>query len=181
MTEVKWRVSCSVVSNSLQPHGPQTTRLLRPWNSPGKNTGVGCHFLLQILGINSWKKYEKWHYSHVKNMKYLCIYFRIGVSNLMATHSSTLAWRIPWREEPGRLQSMGSQRVGHNWATSLSFTFQRAPYRKVFKKRHLKHTASTKWSSSTSTVISHVDSRYAWYEKGTLPLWSSPSKLQTQV
>ena len=35
----------------------------------------------------------------------------------MATHSSTLAWRIPWREEPGRLQPMGSQRVGHNCAT----------------------------------------------------------------
>ena len=32
----------------------------------------------------------------------------------MATHSSTLAWKIPWMEEPGRLQSMGSQRVGHN-------------------------------------------------------------------
>ena len=32
----------------------------------------------------------------------------------MATHSSTLAWRIPWTEEPGRLQSMGSHRVGHN-------------------------------------------------------------------
>ena len=32
----------------------------------------------------------------------------------MATHSSTLAWRIPWTEEPGRLQSMGSQRVGHD-------------------------------------------------------------------
>ena len=31
----------------------------------------------------------------------------------MATHSSTLAWKIPWTEEPGRLQSMGSQRVGH--------------------------------------------------------------------
>ena len=41
----------------------------------------------------------------------------------MATHSSTLAWRIPWREEPGRLQSMGSQRVRHDWATSLSFHF----------------------------------------------------------
>ena len=38
----------------------------------------------------------------------------------MAAHSSTLAWRIPWREEPGKLQSMGSQRVGHNWAVSLS-------------------------------------------------------------
>ena len=37
----------------------------------------------------------------------------------MATHSSTLAWKIPWTEKPGRLQSMGSQRVGHNWATSL--------------------------------------------------------------
>ena len=35
----------------------------------------------------------------------------------MATHSSILAWRIPWTEEPGRLQSMGSQRVGHDWAT----------------------------------------------------------------
>ena len=40
----------------------------------------------------------------------------------MATHSSTLAWRIPWREQPGRLQSMGSLRVGHDWATSLHFT-----------------------------------------------------------
>ena len=42
----------------------------------------------------------------------------------MATHSSTLAWKIPWTEEPGGLQSMGSRRVGHNWVTSLSlFTF----------------------------------------------------------
>ena len=35
----------------------------------------------------------------------------------MATHSSILAWRISWTEKPGRLQSMGSQRLGHNWAT----------------------------------------------------------------
>ena len=40
----------------------------------------------------------------------------------MATHSTTLARRIPWREEPGRLQSMGSQRVGHDRATSLSLS-----------------------------------------------------------
>ena len=38
----------------------------------------------------------------------------------MAPHSSTLAWKITWTEEPGRLQSMGSRRVGHDWATSLS-------------------------------------------------------------
>ena len=37
----------------------------------------------------------------------------------MATHSSTLAWKIPWTEEPDGLQSMGLQRVGHDWATSL--------------------------------------------------------------
>ena len=42
----------------------------------------------------------------------------------MEPHSSTLAWKIPWTEEPGRLQSMGSLRVGHDWATSHSlFTF----------------------------------------------------------
>ena len=40
----------------------------------------------------------------------------------MATHSSTLAWKIPWTEEPGRLQSMESQRVRHDWATSIHFT-----------------------------------------------------------
>ena len=38
----------------------------------------------------------------------------------MATHSSTIAWKISWTEEPGRLQSMASQRVGHDWVTSLS-------------------------------------------------------------
>ena len=40
----------------------------------------------------------------------------------MAIHSRTIAWKIPWAEEPGRLQSMGSQRVRHDWATSLHFT-----------------------------------------------------------
>ena len=39
----------------------------------------------------------------------------------MVPHSSTLAWKIPWTEEPGGLQSMGSRRVGYNWATSLTF------------------------------------------------------------
>ena len=47
-----------------------------------------------------------------------------GSEKAMATHSSTLTWKISWMEEPGRLQSMGSLRVRHDWATSLSvFTF----------------------------------------------------------
>ena len=53
----------------------------RPWDSPGKNTGVGSYALPE---------------------------------KAMAPHSSTLAWRIPWMEEPGGLQSMGSRRVGHD-------------------------------------------------------------------
>ena len=47
-----------------------------------------------------------------------------GSTKAMAPHSSTLTWKIPWTEEHGRLQSMGSLRVGHDWVTSLSlFTF----------------------------------------------------------
>ena len=40
----------------------------------------------------------------------------------MARHSSTLAWKIPWEEEPGRLQSMGSLRVGHDWRLHFSLS-----------------------------------------------------------
>ena len=43
----KWKWSCSVVSDSWRPHGLQPTRLLCPWDLPGKSTGVGCHCLLQ--------------------------------------------------------------------------------------------------------------------------------------
>ena len=43
----------------------------------------------------------------------------------IATHSSILAWRIPWREEPGGLQSVGFQRVGHDWATKTSLRGRR--------------------------------------------------------
>ena len=42
-------VSCSVMFDPLRPRGLQPTRLTRPWNSPGKNTGVGCHFLLHRI------------------------------------------------------------------------------------------------------------------------------------
>ena len=52
-----------------------------------------------------------------------CLFSSYG-EKAMAPHSSTFAWKIPWMEEPGRLQFMGSLRVRHNWATSLSlFTF----------------------------------------------------------
>lgn len=65
----------------------------------------------QGLLVSKWKKDS--------GMK-LVFYCRLS----MAPHSSTLAWKTPWTEEPGRLQSLESLRVGHDWATSLSlFTF----------------------------------------------------------
>ena len=61
--------------------------------------------------------------------------FWVELEKEMATHSSILAWKIPWMEESGRLQSLGSQRVGHDWVTSFHFFWvegtprQRAPSR----------------------------------------------------
>ena len=58
----------------------------------------------------------------------------------MATHSSTLAWKIPWAEEPGRLQSMGSWRVRQDWATSLSlFNFH------TLEKEMAAHSSVLAW------------------------------------
>ena len=57
----------------------------------------------------------------------------------MAPNSSTLAWKIPWTEESGRLQSMGSRRVGHDWATSLSFHFH------ALEKEMATHSSVLAW------------------------------------
>ena len=50
----KWKWSCSVMSNSLRPHRLQPSRLLHPWDFPGKSTGVGCHCLLQCVCVVEW-------------------------------------------------------------------------------------------------------------------------------
>ena len=67
----------------------------------------------------------------------------------IAPHSSTLAWKIPWTEEPGRLPSMGSRRVGHDWATSLSlFTFM-----------HWRR----KWQPTPCSCLENPRDRGAWW------------------
>ena len=63
---------------------------------------------------------------------------RLYVEKEMATHTSILAWRIPWMEEPGGLQSKGSQRVRHDWATSLSLSL--CHYNKLPQTQWLKTT-----------------------------------------
>ena len=81
---------------------------------------VLCYYVTMLLCF--WNKPEQqgqlcWDHEYFK-------WVIIDMGKAMAPHSSTLAWKIPWAEEPGRLQSMGSLRVRHDWATSLSlFTF----------------------------------------------------------
>ena len=110
----------------------------------------------------------------------------------MAPHSSTLAWRIPWMEEPGGLQSMGSLRVWYDWASSLVlFTFihwrrkwQPTP---VFLPgesqgrgslvgcRLWGHTSQTrlKWLSSSSSSISMKSNEIIFWKKNINPRYHS--------
>ena len=64
----------------------------------------------------------------------------------MATHSSTLAWKIPWTEEPGRLQSMGSHRVGHDWAHMHRFlTYNTSHTQLIVEKAMATHSSTLAW------------------------------------
>ena len=182
---VVWDCCCwvtSVVSDSVRPHRRKPTRLPRPWDSPGKNIGVGCRFLLQSLGlvdINCCCSVTKSCPTLCNPMNYHMLGFPVGhyllefdqnslsqcryptispataslmtqlVKNLpamqetwvwflgwedplekgIATHSSSLAQRIPWTEETGGLQFLGSQKSRtqlkrlsssmYNWITWL--------------------------------------------------------------
>ena len=159
------------MSNSVQPHRRQPTRLPHPWDSPGKNNGVGCHFLLQCMKVKSesevpqsyptlsdpmdcslpgssvygifqarvlkWgaiafsslyqiRSVSQWYLTlcnpmncskpglHVHHQLPEFTQTHVHWEKAMAPHSSTLAWKIPWAEEPGGLQSVGSRRVGHD-------------------------------------------------------------------
>ena len=126
-------LSRSVVSDSVRPYIRQPTRLPRPW-------------ILQARTLE-WVAIYNWYQHYVSNFKIL--YYQVRgaslvaqtVKNLpamqetcvlsldwedplekkMANHSSILAWRIPWKEEPDGLQSVGLHRVRHNW-TTYTFT-----------------------------------------------------------
>ena len=111
----KWEVilllllfSCSVVPNSLNPHGLQHIRFPCPSLSPGVCSN-SCPL-------------------------------KARAEKAMAPYSSTLAWQIPWTEEPGRLQSMGSLRVGYDWA-DFTFTF----HFHVLEKEMATHSSILAW------------------------------------
>ena len=136
----------SVVSDSAWPHKWQPTRLPRPWDSPDKNTGVGCHFLLQCMKVKllshvrlfatpwtaayhahppmGFSRQEYWSGVPLPSPN-----TKAATDNLIkwawlcSTHSSVLAWRIPGTGEPGGLPSMGSHRVGHDWSDLAAAVF----------------------------------------------------------
>ena len=71
-----------------------------------------------------WCEKWTWHLSQRTDLlKCFTCRLVMSVEKAMATHSSTLAWKIPWTEEPGRLQSKGSRRFRHNWVTHFHFHF----------------------------------------------------------
>ena len=73
----KWKWSCSVVSDSVRPHGLQPTRLLCPWDFPGKSTGVGCHCLLRHIG--QWDPYINVFISSSHPIHYCCHMFHFHI------------------------------------------------------------------------------------------------------
>ena len=131
-----------VVSDSVQPCRRQPTRLPCPWDSPGKNSGMGCHFLLhcnlqcknsappQTLLTSGFSAGWSTRMVHGSTALPGGSDSKVSACNSEdpglipglgrsageggSTHFHILTWRTHWIEEPGGLQSMGSQRVGHN-------------------------------------------------------------------
>ena len=101
----------------MRPHRPQPTRLPRPWDTPGKNTGVGCHFLgLIIKGFPSGSAMK--NLPAMQENQIQSLGQKDPLEKEMVTNSSILVWEIPWTEEPSGVQSpWGRKRVRHNLAT----------------------------------------------------------------
>ena len=112
--------------------GPGSPSQPQPTNAKGRAAGTNT----VRVGPWAWEAVRKGCRLHHEEAVYMCSFLWLSSISLlekaMAPQSSILAWKIPWTEEPGRLQSMGSLTVRHDWATSLSlFTFM--PWRRKWQ------------------------------------------------
>ena len=109
----------------VKAHSPSTLWLWLTPVSPGRMIADGFHHknarvVLWIYSMTSLVAQMVKHLTTMRETQVRSLGWEDPQEKEMATHSSTLAWKISWTEEHGRLQSMGSQRVGHDLATSLS-------------------------------------------------------------
>ena len=125
--------SCPTLCNPMDysPPGSPVHGILQaeywnwlPYSSPGDPPNPGIEPTSPALADGFFTTNATWEALGMTWLPVNCIPLWKRSEKAMAPHSSTLTWKIPWTEEPGRLQSMGSLGVGHDWATSLSlFTF----------------------------------------------------------
>ena len=83
----------SVVSDSVRPHRRQPIRLPRPWDSPGKNTGVGCHFLLHMIWLQSLIAQVTKKLAHLLNETYF-IYVYLNLKHIIMFYSLIFRHRV---------------------------------------------------------------------------------------
>ena len=99
----------------------------------------------RVTWSDMWLKIIIWE----QNSEQIRTTLLLRAEKAMAPHSSTLAWKIPWTEEPGRLQSLGSLRVRHDWVTSLS----------LFTSMHWRK----KWQPTPVFLPGESQGRGAWW------------------
>ena len=109
---IEVKVSCTVISDSLQSHGLWPARLHCPRNSPGKSTGVGCHFLLQgIFWLGNQTRVSCIAGRFFTNRAIREVHIYVCVCVCVCVYVCVCVLRF-----------MGSQRVRHDWATELNWT-----------------------------------------------------------
>ena len=137
------------------------------FNSPTANLNIDC------LAISSFKQIPNGttlraslvaqmvkHWPAMREIQVQSLDQEDPLEKEMVTHSCTLAWKIPWTEGPGRLQSMGSQRVRHDWATSLSLMVHLS----VLNREVLILSVIEFYSHINSHVHSKTNWCYNWFQ-----------------
>ena len=107
---------CSVVSDSLQPHGLWPAKLLCPWNFPGKNTGVCCHFLLQGIFPTQGSKPPLLHCGQIS---YHCVTWE--VHHFLNDNLKTIIRKRIWSENKEQYFRWKNSRLNRNFKMSHSF------------------------------------------------------------
>ena len=126
-----------------------------------------CLFCLRLPSLSDylfWGKLDAMCWEHLRNQCSKKQRLLPKLENEMATHSSITAWRIPWTEEPGELQSIGSQRVRHDWVTNMNTDPSTETYNHAVMEMQVDPRPATQgtWLQSQLTAwLKHPDRHWA--------------------